>query len=443
MSAIGLDVLQAEIAAVRPVRPVGRISALGGGTVTVTGLSDMAALGDLVEFPAAHGKSVRGEVLTLNATHITILPDGAAEGLQIGDRVILAGQHGIAPHDSWIGRVIDPFGKALDGAPILRGMKAHSLRGEPINPTERRPLGPRLESGMAIFNTLLPIVRGQRIGLFAGSGVGKTTLLARLAIGLQADIVVIAMIGERGREVREFIDRILGPSGMKRAIVVAATSDMSPMVRRRCAWTAMAVAEHFRDQGRQVLFLADSVTRFADAHREVALASGEVGSLRGYPPSTTHLITSLCERAGPGTELTGDITAIFSILVAGSDMEEPVADILRGVLDGHVVLDRKIAERGRFPAIDLLRSVSRSLPDAATEQENALILAARQHLGTYDRSEMMIQAGLYSKGTDAMIDAAIETYPKLDAFLAQYENDGVAGSFARLAKCLGRDRPDT
>ena len=214
MSAIGLDVLQAEIEAVRPVRPVGRISALGGGTVTVTGLSDVAALGDLVEFPGVQGKSARGEILTLNATHITILPDGAAEGLQIGDRVVLAGQHGIAPHDSWIGRVIDPFGKALDGAPILRGIKSHSLRGVPMNPTERRPLGPRLETGMAVFNTLLPIVRGQRIGLFAGSGVGKTTLLARLAIGLQADIVVIAMIGERGREVRQLRHVADGPAAV-------------------------------------------------------------------------------------------------------------------------------------------------------------------------------------------------------------------------------------
>lgn len=260
--------------------------------------------------------------------------------------------------------------------------------------------------------------------------------MARLAIGLQADIVVIAMVGERGREVREFVERVLGPSGMQRAIVVAATSDMSPMTRRRCAWAAMAVAEHFRDEGKHVLFLADSVTRFADAHREVALASGEAGSLRGYPPSTTHLITSLCERAGPGTEMSGDITAIFSVLVAGSDMEEPVADILRGVLDGHVILDRKIAERGRFPAIDLLRSISRSLPEAASDNENALISAARQNLGTYDRSEMMIQAGLYAPGSDAGIDAAIKAFPKLDAFITKREPDNSSASFAELAECL-------
>jgi flagellum-specific ATP synthase len=292
---------------------------------------------------------------------------------------------------------------------------------------------------MAVFDTLLPIVRGQRIGLFAGSGVGKSTLLARLALGLQADIVVIAMIGERGREVREFVERVLGEAGMKRAVVVAATSDTSPMVRRRCAWTAMAVAEHFRDRGRQVLFLADSITRFADAHREVALAAGEAGSLRGYPPSTTHLITALCERAGPGSETSGDITAIFSVLVAGSDMEEPIADILRGVLDGHVVLDRRIAERGRFPAIDLLRSVSRSLPGAANDAENALIAAARQHLGIYDRSEMMIQAGLYAPGSDAGIDDAIACFPALDRFLSEASPGGIAASFDKLRRCLPID----
>lgn len=437
MTELGLDALTAEIQAIRPVRPVGRVSALGGGTMTVTGLSGEASLGDLVEIPGQAGAALRGEVLTLSPDNLTVLPDGPADGVLIGDRVILAGQDGIAPHDSWIGRVVDPFGRALDGGPILRGGKSYPLRGEPLNPTLRRGLGARLETGMTVFNTLLPVVRGQRIGLFAGSGVGKTTLLARFALGLQADIVVIAMVGERGREVREFVERVLGPTGMRRAVVVAATSDMSPMVRRRCAWAAMAVAEHFRDEGKHVLFLADSVTRFADAHREVALAAGEAGSLRGYPPSTTHLITALCERAGPGTELTGDITAVFSVLVAASDMEEPVADTLRSVLDGHVVLDRKIAERGRFPAIDLLRSVSRSLPEAASEAENALIAAARQVLGTYDRSEMMIQAGLYAAGTDAAIDAAIDAYPRLDDFIARREPEDAAASFASLAKCLG------
>ena len=260
--------------------------------------------------------------------------------------------------------------------------------------------------------------------------------MAKLARGIHADLAVIALIGERGREVREFVERVLGAEGMSRAVVVAATSDMSPLVRRRCGLAAMAVAEHFRDKGQHVLYLADSVTRFAEAHREIALASGEAASLRGFPPSTAGQIMRLCERAGPGSGQQGDITGVFSVLVAGSDMEEPVADILRGVLDGHVVLDRQIAERGRFPAIDLLRSVSRSLPDCASDAENTLISAARRRLGAYDRSEMMIRAGLYAKGTDPDLDQAITCWPALDAFLAEDERDGIASSFRKLAMIL-------
>ncbi len=435
MNFAGFDQLKAEIASVKSVRSVGRIVELSRGTLTVSGLSGVAALGDLVEIETPSGRR-KGEILQLAPEFVVILPDGATNGLSIGARVFHLGGDTIAPDDTWIGRVIDPFGQPLDGLKILRGATPRPLRGEPLNPTQRRSLGTRLETGMAVFNTLLPIVKGQRVGLFAGSGVGKSTLLAKLALGLQADVVVIAMVGERGREVREFVDRVLGPRGMQKSVIVAATSDQSPLVRRRCAWTAMAVAEHFRDKGKHVLYMADSVTRFAEAHREVALASGEDGSLRGFPPSTTHLITSLCERAGPGMNSSGDITAVLSVLVAGSDMEEPIADILRGVLDGHVVLDREIAERGRFPAIDLLRSVSRALPQAASDSENALIALARQRLGTYARSEMMIQAGLYSKGSDPAIDASIDSWPKLDAFLTEDETEGTDASFERLAACL-------
>lgn len=436
-----LSCLHAEIAGLRRAHPVGRVSSIHGGTVTVTGLSNAAGLGDLVEIRHAGGTRRRGEVLALSKDSLTILPDGAPDGLAIGDRVVLLGPSQIAPDDSWLGRVIDPFGRPLDGRPLLRGAQDRPLRAAPPPATTRHPLGARLETGVAAFNTLLPIVRGQRLGLFAGSGVGKSTLLAQFARGLEADIAVIALIGERGREVREFVDKVLGPKGMARSIVIAATSDQSPLVRRRAAWAAMSVAEHFRDQGQHVLFLADSVTRFAEAHREVALAAGEASSLRGYPPSTAQMIMSLAERAGPGAGTAGDITAIFSVLVAGSDMEEPVADILRGVLDGHVVMDRRIAERGRFPAIDLLRSVSRSLPEAASAEENVLIAQARRLLGAYDRAEMMIQAGLYSAGSDPEIDEAVRVWPALDGFLAEEEAIDSAASFARLGACLAMESP--
>jgi len=442
MKSLGFEDLEGEIASVRRAHSVGRVDRIDSGTLKVAGLSAVAGLGDLVKVESADGQQINGEILLLDQQFVTVLPDSVTDRLQIGDKVILLGGGQIAPHESWLGRVIDPYGKPLDGSPILSGTTQIALRGEPTIATQRRPLGARMETGMAVFNTLLPVVRGQRIGLFAGSGVGKSTLLAKFALGLQADIVVIAMIGERGREVREFIERVLGPKGMKSAVIVAATSDRSPLARRRCAWTAMAVAEYFRDLGNQVLFMADSITRFAEAHREIALAAGESGSLRGFPPSTAHLITSLSERAGPGAGHAGDITAVFSVLVAGSDMEEPIADILRGVLDGHVVLDREIAHRGRYPAIDLLRSVSRALPQAATQAENDLILSARQMLGTFERNEMMIRAGLYAKGSDEKIDSAIENWPKLDEFLARDEPVDTAASFEGLAACLVGSQPN-
>ena len=427
------DALVSEISTVTQSVRLGRVVEVARGTVVVRGLEDVATLGDRVQI----GQNLGGEVVALRPDSITVLTDSLAEGLAIGAVVRLRGQSGLAPDNSWIGRVIDPFGTPLDGRPLYRGPKARPLLAAAPAAAKRRRFGERLETGVAIFDTLLPLVRGQRIGLFAGSGVGKSTLLGNFARGVSSDVVVIALIGERGRELREFIERVLGPEGMKRAVVVTATSDQSPLVRRRCAWAAMAVAEHFRDQGMHVLLLADSVTRFAEAYREVALAGGETASLRGYPPSVAPAIMGWAERAGPGPEGSGDITAVFTVLVAGSDMEETVADILRGVLDGHVVMDRKIAERGRFPAIDLLRSVSRSLPDAATAPQNAEISMARKLLGTYDRAEMMIQAGLYSKGSDPQIDLAIKVWPALDAFLAETAPpDGIEGSFRRLHAVL-------
>lgn len=436
MSRMVFDGLKATIAAVPVIRRVGRVSELSHGLLEVSGLTRGAALADRVEIEGRDGV-LGGEVLRMARDRITVLADGGAEGLEIGDAVLLAGRAEIAPDESWLGRIVDPLGRPLDGRPLFRGSIARPLRAAAPAAARRRSLGGRLETGLRAFNTLLPLVRGQRIGLFAGSGVGKSNLLARLATRVEADVVVIALIGERGRELRSFTDHVLGPEGMARSIIVAATSDQAPLIRRRCAWAAMAVAEHFRDQGLHVLLLADSITRFAEAHREVGLAAGEAASLGGYPPSMAHAIMALAERAGPGPEGAGDITAVFTVLVAGSDMDEPVADILRGTLDGHVVLDRKIAERGRFPAIDLLRSVSRSLPDAASPEENDLISRCRRLLGAYDRAEMMVQAGLYVAGSDPMVDAAIKAWPDLDAFLSEDEPDDIRASFRHLAACVG------
>ncbi len=426
--------LRAEIATVDAVRPLGRVAEIARGTVRIIGLERQARQGDRVMI----GGYLGGEVLNLSPQGLIVLTEGPPDGLAMGAEVELLGAAGLAPDDSWIGRIVDPYGRPLDGRPLFRGAVERPLQAAAPSAAQRRRLGERLSTGVAVFDTMLPLVRGQRIGLFAGSGVGKSSLLAKFARGVDADVVVIALVGERGRELREFTERVLGAEGMARSVLITATSDQSALARRRCAMAAMSVAEHFRAQGLHVLYLADSITRFAEAHREVALASGETAALRGYPPSVAQAIMSLAERAGPGPEGEGDITAVFSVLVAGSDMEETIADILRGVLDGHVVMDRKIAERGRYPAIDLLRSVSRSLPEAATEAENALIAQARQLLGAWDRAEMMIQAGLYAKGSDPLVDAAIKVWPSLDGFLAETAPlEGISGSFARLAAAMG------
>lgn len=429
-----LAALAGEIRAINPVQIWGKTCAILAGIIEIKGLSDHAAMGDRVVILTAAGRAVAGEVVALRDRITTILPEGNADGIAVGNRVRLLGPLEVAPDDSWVGRILDPSARPLDGRPLARGAVARPLVALPPPAATRQRLGPRLETGLAVLNTLLPLVRGQRIGLFAGSGVGKSSLLAQLARGVSADVVVIALVGERGRELREFVEAVLGPEGMRRAVVVVATSDQPALVRRRCALTAMTIAEHFRDRGLHVLFLADSVTRFAEAHREIAVAGGEAPSLRGYPPSTSGAIMTLAERSGPGPEGMGDITAVFTVLVAGSDMDEPVADILRGTLDGHVVMDRAIAERGRFPAIDVLRSVSRSLPGAATDAENRLIADARRLLGAYAGAELMIRSGLYSPGADPVIDRAITVWPALDGFVGEVGD--VEASFARLAAAM-------
>ncbi len=432
-----IERMTAAVIRLRTTHPVGRVSGASGGMITVSGLHQLARLGHKARVIEAD-RVVLAEVVRIQDDTIYLLPEGPADGVRVGDRVQLDPPAVFAPDDSWIGRVVDPDGKPLDGKPLLPGLTPRSLYAAPPAPHKRRAMGGRLETGFAVFNTLLPLARGQRIGLFAGSGVGKSTLLADLARMVQADVIVIGLVGERGRELRHFVEDVLGPEGMARSVVVAATSDRAPQVRRRCAQAATAVAEYFRDTGAQVLLLIDSVTRFAEAHRELAVAAGEPAALRGFPASTGPSIAALCERAGPGHGDAGDITAIYSVLVAGSDMDEPVADMLRGVLDGHVVLDRTIAERGRFPAVDLLRSVSRCLPAVASPPENALIAEARGHLGTYDRAALMIQSGLYTPGSDAGIDAAIACQPGLERFLAQRDAQGPAASFAALRTAMIR-----
>lgn len=442
MTAPDLAQLAARIGAIETVFPVGRVVGLADLTVTVSGLANRVGLGDRVRIVSRTGRRLEGEVLRITGGPggvVDVLPAESPAGLFMGDRVLVLGPARLAPDRTWLGRIVDPDGQPLDGTPLFPGRMAQPVMAAPPPAATRRGLGGRIDTGLAAFNTVLPIARGQRIGLFAGSGVGKSTLLGLLARNLSADVVVVALVGERGRELGHFVQSVLGPDGMRRAVVIAATSDQSAMLRRRCALSAMTVAEHFRDRGLHVLLIVDSITRFAEAHRDIALAAGESAGPGGFPASMPQQIMGLAERAGPGAGAAGDITAVFSVLVAGSDMEGPVADTLRGTLDGHVVLSRRIAERGRYPAIDLLKSVSRSLPDAASEPENALIGDARAVLGAYEQAELMIQSGLYVAGADPATDRAIRCWPALDAFLGRTRRESIADSFAALGAALGHD----
>jgi flagellum-specific ATP synthase len=432
-----LDPLIAELGGIDPRRHWGRVTAVDSAALRIGGLEAIARRGDRVTVAPEGRAPIRAEIVALEGPSARAMWFGGGEGVAVGDRAWLDADQHIRPGPGWVGRVIDAFGQPLDGRPLPDGAAAAPLRRSPPPAAERRPLGARLRTGLAAFDTLLPLAGGQRIGLFAGSGVGKSTLLAMLSRGVEADLVVIGLIGERGREVRDFLDNTLGAEGLARAVVIVATSDKSPLEKRQAAWLATAVAERFRDAGKSVLLLLDSLTRFAEAHREIALAAGEAPSLRAYPPSTAHAIAQLVERAGPGAAGQGDVTAVYSVLVAGSDMEEPVADIARGTLDGHVVLERAIAERGRFPAVDLRRSVSRSLPACANAEENAMIALARRRVSLFEDVEPMVRTGLYQKGADPEADAAVETHAAIDAFAA-LETATVAESFQALETALAR-----
>ena len=430
-----LTALESELRRLRPLQVWGRVTAVDSAALTVGGLGAAARRGDRLRVTPKGRDPLAAEVVALDGPSARAMWFGAGDGVAVGDPVWLEPEDGPRPGPGWIGRVVDAFGRPLDGRPLADGAESVALRAAPPPAAERRPLGARLGTGLAVFDTLLPLATGQRIGLFAGSGVGKSTLLAMLARGVSADVVVLGLIGERGREVRDFLDNTLGEEGLARACVVVATSDQPPLAKRQAAWLATAVAERFRNEGRSVLLLLDSLTRFAEAHREIALAAGEAPSLRAFPPSTAHAIAQLVERTGPGMAGQGDVTAVYSVLVAGSDMEEPVADIARGSLDGHVVLERAIAERGRFPAVDIRRSVSRSLPGCADDEENALIAQARRRVSLYEDVEPMVRTGLYQPGADPEADAAVACFPALDAF-ASGRTESVAESFDQLKQAL-------
>jgi flagellum-specific ATP synthase len=349
--------------------------------------------------------------------------------------------------DAWLGRVLDPLGRPLDGRGALpAGQVARLSRHAPPEATARARLGPRIGLGVRALDAFATCRRGQRLGLFSGSGIGKSTLLGMLARQTDCDVVVVALVGERGREVREFLEDDLGEAGRARAVVVIATSDSPPLMRREAAYAAMTIAEHFRDQGRSVLLLMDSVTRFCLALREIGLAAGEPPATRGYPPSVFAELPRLLERAGPGLEMrnadgediSGHITALFSVLVEGDDHNEPVADAVRGILDGHVVLDRRIGERGRYPAVDVLRSLSRSVPGCNSPEDQATARRARSILALYAEMADLVRLGAYRMGTDHEVDEAIRLMPLIERVLTQGRDEAstLEEAFAALRDVL-------
>ncbi|MEM1396861.1 MAG: flagellum-specific ATP synthase FliI, partial [Pseudomonadota bacterium] len=388
------DVLTQRIRSLEPSAIWGMVSAVDQSSIRLRGLNSMARAGDSVAIklkrsgsPSDFGSDeLLGEIVALNSNDLVVYPYGKVTGVRIGDGARLVDLNAVKISNDWLGHLIDPMGQDATSQIALRGGDARSLDAAPPPAALRRGFGDRMHSGLNVFDTFLPLCSGQRIGLFAAPGVGKSSLIADLAVRAAADVVVVGLIGERGREVRGFYDHALTDEIRSRTVVISATSDEPATMKKRAALLAMATAEHFRDQGKHVLLLLDSLTRFADAHREIALAAGEAPSIRAYPPSTFQALSGLVERAGPGADYPapstsvseqGDITAVFTVLAAAGDMDAPVPDAIRGFLDGHVILDRSIAERGRFPAVDVLKSASRCLPDAASEEENSTLLRGR------------------------------------------------------------------
>jgi type III secretion protein N (ATPase) len=346
------------------------------------------------------------------------VPLGEPNGVGPDDVVEATGQGlQVSAGVGLLGRVVDGLGRPIDGRPAPTGLTPVLVDRAPPAALSRRPVSAPLETGVRAIDGLITLGIGQRIGLFAGSGVGKSTLLGAIARGASADVVVVALVGERGREVGEFLEHSLGEAGRRRAVVVVATSDAPPVERLRAAQVATAMAEHFRDLGKSVLLLVDSVTRFARAQREIGLAAGEPPARRGYPPSVFTQLPRLLERSGQGE--TGSITAIYTVLVEGSDMDEPIADEVRGILDGHIVLERKLAARGHYPAIDVLQSLSRVMAKVTAKSQQASAQRARALLAAFEEKRDLIALGAYAKGSDPRLDQAIAAAPELERFLRQ------------------------
>jgi flagellum-specific ATP synthase len=379
-----------------------------------------ASIGDTCDVLTSDGGRVEAEVVGFSGERLYLMPTGDPHGLGPNARVVprqRAGAIRVGPQ--LLGRVIDGAAQPLDGKGPIECDERVRLTGTPMNPLSRQPISQPLDVGVRAINSLLTVGRGQRVGLFAGSGVGKSVLLGMMARYTSADVIVVGLIGERGREVKEFVDRILGPQDRQRAVVIATPADTPPLMRLHGAWLATSVAEYFRDRGSSVLLIMDSLTRFAQAQREIGLAIGEAPATKGYPPSVFARLPQLVERAGNGAEGSGSITAFYTVLVEGDDQSDPIADAARAILDGHVVLSRRLAEGGHYPAIDIEASVSRAMHEIISPAQVELARRFRQVLSVHEHNRDLISIGAYQKGSDPRIDAAIARWPRMQGFLQQ------------------------
>lgn len=433
--------LIAAIDAIDEVEVFGRVKTVQGLLIEIVGPVRELRVGGRAFIETAANGTLMAEIVGFRGGHALCLPFGPVAGVRLGCRAVFRRHGGVVhPATGWLGRVLNATGEPIDGrGPLPRGGDAYDLRASPLLAHERVRVGPPLDLGVRVINTFTTVCDGQRLGVFAGSGVGKSVLTSMLARNSEADVAVIGLIGERGREVKEFIADYLGASGLEHAVIVVATSDESALMRRQAAYLTLTLAEFYRDQGARVLCMMDSLTRFAQAQREIGLATGEPPTAKGYPPTVFVELPRLLERAGPGMANSGSITGLFTVLVEGDDHNEPIADAVRGILDGHIVMERAIAERGRYPAVNVLRSISRTMPQCVPERVRPVLQRARELMSVYADMEELIRLGAYRKGSDPKVDRAIAIYPELEAFLSQQreERTDIATGYRMLEAIVG------
>jgi len=434
-----MKALAEQIGDIDGVEIYGRVVGVRGLMVEIAGPIHAMSVGARLNIETGVGKMIPCEVVGFSGGHALAMPFASLDGVRRGCRAVVSTAAGaVRPSESWLGRVVNALGEPIDGlGPLAPGPAPYSFRNSPPPAHARRRVGEPLDLGVRALNTFITCCRGQRMGIFAGSGVGKSVLLSMMARNVNADVSVIGLVGERGREVQEFLQDDLGPAGLARSVVVVSTSDEPALMRRQAAYLTLAIAEFFRDLHKDVLVLMDSVTRFAMAQREIGLSAGEPPTAKGYTPTVFTELPRLLERAGPGTD-EGTITGIFTVLVDGDDHNEPVADAVRGILDGHIVMERSIAERGRYPAINILKSISRTMPKAADPAFLPAITRAKQVMATYADMEELIRLGAYRPGSSPDVDEAIGFHKPLEAFLGQRKDESttLAEGYERLERIL-------